>query len=101
MNNNPQIQEINHLIRSLCADDCNALLNQMNIDEKVINQAANALHRIIFREKPIRMSSNTDTQAEVDKGIWTSIQDGPCLIRIVQLLDEPKKPTNFGKDTSS
>jgi transposase-like protein len=56
MNNNPQIQEINRLIQSLCADDYNALLNRMNLDENVINQAADALHRIIFRERKLNKS---------------------------------------------
>lgn len=49
MNNNPQIQEIMHLIQSLCTDEENGLLNQMNIDEK----EADPLHKIIFRERGI------------------------------------------------
>ena len=38
-------------INALCADDYNQLLSQMKLNQKAINEAADALHRIIFREK--------------------------------------------------
>ena len=44
----------NHLyevINALCADDYNQLLSQMKLNHKAINEASDALHRIIFREK--------------------------------------------------
>ncbi len=53
MNNNPQIQEIMHLIQSLCTDEDNGLLNQVNIDEKITSQEADPLYGIIFRERDI------------------------------------------------
>ena len=39
------------VIHSLCADDFNHLLRQMKLSSKAINDAADALHKIIFREK--------------------------------------------------
>jgi len=45
---NPRNRQFNS---SLCTDDNNPLLNRMTLDGKVINQAADTLHRIIFRER--------------------------------------------------
>jgi len=81
MNENPQIQEIHTLIQSLCADDYNALLNQMNLDEKAINQAADALHRIIFRERKINQDvvkhgrTSQGRQRYLDKNTGRTLSD--------------------------
>ncbi|MCF7932993.1 MAG: IS1595 family transposase [Acholeplasmataceae bacterium] len=86
MNSNPQIQEINHLIQSLCADDYNTLLNQMSKDEKVINQAADALHRIIFRERGINQDvvkhgrTSRGRQRYLDKTTGRTLSDTDCSI---------------------
>lgn len=48
MNRTHHLYEI---INVLCADDYNHLLGQMKLNHKAINEASDALHRIIFREK--------------------------------------------------
>jgi predicted transcriptional regulator len=81
MNHNPQIQEIHSLIQSLCADDYNALINRMNLDEKMINQAADALHRIIFRERKTNGNivkyglTNEGKQRYLDKTTGRTLSD--------------------------
>jgi len=39
------------IIKTLCADDYNQLLAKMNLDHQMINEATDALHKIIFRER--------------------------------------------------
>jgi transposase-like protein len=46
-----QTIELYEIINTLCADDYNQLLSKMKLNQKVINEAADALHKIIFREK--------------------------------------------------
>lgn len=41
------------IIQNLCADDYNELLKKMNLNHQLINEAADALHKIIFRERKI------------------------------------------------
>lgn len=41
------------IIQTLCADDYNELLKKMQLNQKIINDAANALHKIIFRERRV------------------------------------------------
>ncbi|MDO9628786.1 MAG: IS1595 family transposase [Acholeplasmataceae bacterium] len=46
-----QTHHLYEVINMLCADDYNQLLGKMKLNHKTINEAADALHRIIFREK--------------------------------------------------
>jgi transposase-like protein len=39
------------IINALCADEYNDLLKTMNQNQKAINEAADALHKILFRER--------------------------------------------------
>ena len=39
------------IINALCADEYNNLLKTMNQNQKAINEAADALHKILFRER--------------------------------------------------
>lgn len=41
------------IIENLCADDYNELLKKMSLNQKMINDAADALHKIIFRERHV------------------------------------------------
>lgn len=46
------IQDIMPLINALCADDYNDLLDTLSMNQDAINEAADALLKIIFRERP-------------------------------------------------
>lgn len=39
------------IIKNFSADDYNELLKKMKLNQKAINDAADALHKIIFRER--------------------------------------------------
>lgn len=45
------IEIVMPIINALCADEYNALLKTMNQNQKAINEAADALHKILFRER--------------------------------------------------
>lgn len=51
------------IIQTLCADDYHELLKKMKLNQNVINDAADALHKIIFRERqtPIDYVKNGKT----------------------------------------
>lgn len=51
MNQTITLEMLNSIINNLCADDYNELLKKMRLNQKVINDAANALHKIIFRQR--------------------------------------------------
>ncbi|QLY39866.1 hypothetical protein HF295_02915 [Hujiaoplasma nucleasis] len=46
-------QDIMLLINALCADDYNDLLEALSTNQDTINIAADALLKIIFRERPL------------------------------------------------
>lgn len=46
-----QTTHLFEVIDTLCADDFNQLLSKMKLSHKAVNEAADALHKIIFREK--------------------------------------------------
>ena len=72
-NQNLKIESLHQIIFNLCADDYNELLKKMNLKQKVVNEAANALHKIIFRERhlPSGYVKNGKTPAGRQKYINT------------------------------
>ena len=77
----PQLETLYPVIESLCVDDYNELLRKMNLDQKDINEAHNALHKIIFRERKLntKLVKNGKTpkgrQKYIDKKSTLSYSD--------------------------
>jgi len=66
-------KDIMPLINALCADDYNDLLETLSANQESVNEAADALLKIIFRERPLSPNlvkhgkTNNGTQRYLDK----------------------------------
>src|SRR5690554_1723704 len=74
------------IIQTLCADDYNELLKKMQLNQKIINDAANALHKIIEAMKDYQEVVKLSREIEIDetyfllnmKGLW---KGEPAVLR--------------------
>ncbi|MDR4968903.1 MAG: hypothetical protein RG740_04740, partial [Acholeplasmataceae bacterium] len=66
-------KDIMPLINALCADDYNDLLVTLSLNQDSVNEAADALLNVIFRERPLSPNlvkygkANNGTQRFLDK----------------------------------